>query len=149
MRETTYSKLSKAEKTLLDAAEKAIKYSYSPYSGFKVGAALLTKHRQIIMAANVENSSYPMAMCAEMAAVAKANSLGVRKFEAIAVISKSKNHKNEVIAPCGACRQILSEFSRLAGNNLKVIMSDQKKKKIVIANIHELQPMAFGHEHLR
>jgi cytidine deaminase len=148
MQNTTFSKLSKGDKKLLDAAEKATRNSYSPHSGFKVGAALLAGG-EIISAANVENSSYPLAICAEMAAVAKAVSMGKRKFSAIAVIAKSGRKKGEVLTPCGGCRQVLHEFSKVQKKDIRVIMSDQMKKKVAVAMLSELLPSAFGHEHLR
>lgn len=148
MQNTTFSNLSKGDKKLLDAAEKATKNSYSPHSGFKVGAALLAGG-EIITAANVENSAYPLSMCAEMAAVAKAVSMGKRKFAAIAVIAKSNKRKKEILSPCGGCRQILHEFSRVQKKDIKVIMSDPNKKKVVVAMLSELLPSAFGHERIR
>ncbi len=148
MKTTTYKNLSSGDKKLLNAAEKATKNSYSPHSGFKVGAALLAGG-EIITAANVENSSYPLAICAEMAVVAKAVSMGKRKFSAIAVIAKSNKRRKEILSPCGGCRQVLHEFSKLQKKDIRVIMSDQAKKKVAVAMLSELLPCAFGHVHLR
>ncbi len=91
---------------LVKAAEEAMKNSYSPYSKIRVGAALLTKDGRVFTGCNVENASYGLSMCAERVAVFKAVSEGFRDFQAIAVASDSVNP-----SPCGACRQVLSEFS--------------------------------------
>lgn len=92
---------------LMAEAEKARKVSYSPYSKFAVGAALLTKSGRVVLGCNVENSSFGLACCAERTAVFKAISDGERDFVAIAVTA-GKGHG---AAPCGACRQVLHEFA--------------------------------------
>jgi cytidine deaminase len=88
-------------------AEKARKTSYSPYSRFSVGAALLTGSGRVVLGCNVENSSFGLACCAERTAVFKAVSEGEREFVAIAVTAGPGHGA----APCGACRQVLHEFA--------------------------------------
>lgn len=92
---------------LMAEAEKARKSSYSPYSRFAVGAALLTKSGKVVHGCNVENSSFGLACCAERTAVFKAVSEGEREFVAIAVTAGARRGA----APCGACRQVLHEFA--------------------------------------
>lgn len=92
---------------LMAEAEKARKSSYSPYSRFAVGAALLTKSGRVVRGCNVENSSFGLSCCAERTAVFKAVSEGEREFVAIAVTSGPGRSS----APCGACRQVLHEFA--------------------------------------
>ena len=92
---------------LMAEAEKARKTSYSPYSRFAVGAALLTASGRVVHGCNVENSSFGLACCAERTAVFKAVSEGEREFVAIAVTAGAKRSS----APCGACRQVLHEFA--------------------------------------
>lgn len=94
-------------KDLMSLAEEARGASYSPYSKFAVGAALLTKSGHVVLGCNVENSSFGLACCAERTAVFKAVSEGERDFVAVAVTA-GKGHG---AAPCGACRQVLHEFS--------------------------------------
>ncbi|MBI5168821.1 MAG: cytidine deaminase [Candidatus Eisenbacteria bacterium] len=94
-------------KDLMSLAEEAREASYSPYSKFAVGAALLTKSGRVVLGCNVENSSFGLACCAERTAIFKAVSEGEREFLAIAVTA-GKGHG---AAPCGACRQVLHEFS--------------------------------------
>ena len=92
---------------LLEIAKNAAEYSYSPYSKFRVGAALLTKSGKIYTGCNIENASYGATVCAERTAVFKALSEGEKEFDAIAVYSPD----SENCSPCGICRQVLSEFS--------------------------------------
>lgn len=92
---------------LMAEAEKARRTSYSPYSRFAVGAALLTKSGRVVHGCNVENSSFGLACCAERTAVFKAVSEGEREFVAIAVTAGPR----QAAAPCGACRQVLHEFA--------------------------------------
>jgi cytidine deaminase len=93
---------------LVRAAMEAALKSYSPYSGFRVGAALLTEDGTILTGTNVENRSYGLTMCAERSAVSAAVSSGYRRFLAIAVASPDSDGP---LPPCGACRQVISEFS--------------------------------------
>jgi cytidine deaminase len=108
---------------LLDAARRAAEDSYSPYSHFRVGAALLCKDGTVITGTNVENRSYGLTNCAERSAIFTAISAGKKEFQAIAVYSPDSE---QAVAPCGACRQVLSEFTRgdfpvvFAGNSAKV-----------------------------
>ncbi len=123
---------------LLDFAKEASKKSYSPYSKFKVGAAILCENNKVFCAANVENASYGLSMCAERAAVFIAISNGCKKIKAIAVYSDSGN-----VTPCGACRQVISEFSK----NADIVYT--KDGKIKITKISSLLPKSFNAEHLK
>ena len=98
---------SKPFDVLVERARASRKNAYAPYSGFSVGAALLTKDGEIYSGANVENASYGLAICAERSAVASAVTAGHREFAAIAVAGPD----SAATVPCGACRQVLSEFS--------------------------------------
>lgn len=93
--------------------EKAIEYrerSYSPYSGYQVGAALLAKNGEIFGGCNVENSAFSPTNCAERTAVFKAVSEGVTEFDAIAIAGGKKGEPLQFCTPCGVCRQVLMEF---------------------------------------
>lgn len=92
---------------LLEAARGAAERAYAPYSGYRVGAALLTGSGSVVTACNVENVSYGLTMCAERAAVARAVADGERGFRAIAIVTDG----SDAITPCGACRQVLAEFA--------------------------------------
>lgn len=105
----------------MNAAAEAAKKSYSPYSKFRVGAALLTKSGVIFTGTNVENRSYGGTICAERTAICKAVSEGYLDFQAIAIIGLDSD---KILPPCGICRQFISEF----GKDIVVIMANNKKE---------------------
>ena len=106
---------------LFSMAVKAAENSYSPYSGFRVGAALLTADGRIFTGCNIENASFSLTNCAERTAVFKAVSEGVRDFKAIAVAGSSSGDFSKRCVPCGACLQVLREF---CGDDFVIILSD-------------------------
>jgi len=109
---------------LLAEAKKAANMAYVPYSKFRVGAALLCKDGSIVVGCNVENRSYGLTICAERNAIASAIARGKITFAAVAI---SAPDSSEPVGPCGACRQVLSEFIppdapiRFAGNGQKQV----------------------------
>jgi cytidine deaminase len=121
--------------TLLAAARAARLRAYAPYSGFLVGAALLTGEGAVITGANTENSSYGMTVCAERVAIWTAVHAGWRNFKSITVVADSSPPSS----PCGACRQVLWE---LAGN-IEVIMGNLKGNTTIVPLI-EMLPKPFG-----
>ncbi len=141
---STYKDLSKEDQELLDAAEAAMENSYSPYFNFNVGAALRTIDGEIITGTNMENAA-GTSICAERTAILRANAMGKRKFTAMAVIGKPRGGSvPEPITPCGFCRQVIFESSQISDTNIKVIMSNTAKDKIIISYINTLLPLAFG-----
>jgi cytidine deaminase len=92
---------------LITRARDAMEQAYAPYSGFRVGAALLGEDGSIHTGCNVENASYGLTICAERAALAGAVGRGVTRFRRVAIVTNG----SEAVAPCGACRQVLAEFS--------------------------------------
>ncbi len=122
------------KKIIMEKAKEASKNSYSPYSKFKVGAALKTKSGEIFTASNVENSSYGLSMCAERIAVFKAVSEGFREFDEIAIYCDSEI----LFSPCGACRQVLAEFSP----HIKIYYGNDSKT--IETNLDELLPQMFN-----
>lgn len=109
-------------KKLFLEAEKAAEFSYSPYSKFRVGAALLCKDGEIIRGANIENRSFGLTNCAERSAIFTALSKGQTEFAALAIYCPDADY---AVSPCGACRQVISEFTNkdfpvfFSGNNKK------------------------------
>ncbi|MBU1180188.1 cytidine deaminase [Patescibacteria group bacterium] len=145
MRQVTYQKLTDLQQKALDAAEEVLKHSYNPYSNFYVGATLIAENGKLISGTNFENAAYGSTICAERAAILKANSMGIRKFVSIAIIARGENFDTtEVTAPCGSCRQVLYEIAQLSGCDLEIILSTTKKDKIIVATIKELLPLGFG-----
>jgi cytidine deaminase len=114
-------------------ALQARQLAYAPYSGYAVGAALLTKTGEIFTGVNVENAAYPTGTCAERVAVFKAVSEGKREFEALVVASSNGG------TPCGACRQVLSEF----GFATKVLIVAGDGTLVLETTVEELLPGAF------
>ena len=127
------------DKELIAVAKKYREYSYSPYSKFKVGAAVITKAGNVYGGCNIENSSYPVTNCAERTAIFKAVSEGERDISAIAVVGDTDGP----CSPCGACRQVIAEF----GIN-RIIMANLKGD-VKVVTLEELLPFAFTPEDLQ
>ena len=120
-------------KMLIEKAYEAMEYAYVPYSKFKVGAALLAKNGEVFTGCNVESASLGATNCAERTAIFKAVSEGVREFEAIAVVSSSK----DFTYPCGICRQVIVEF----GKDIDIIVA--KDYDYEVYKIDDLLPRSF------
>ena len=130
-------------KGLIEKAVSARMHSYSPYSRYKVGAALLCADGTVYLGTNVENASYGETVCAERVAVLKAVSEGKREFEAIAIVGG----KDEICGyafPCGACRQVLSEF---CDPKFEIVLFDGKT--VEIRTLGQVFPSAFGKDALQ
>jgi cytidine deaminase len=123
---------------LIQAAQEARKWAYAPYSGYAVGAALLTASGKVYDGVNVENAAYPTGICAERVAVFKAVSQGERDFQAVAVVNRNGG------SPCGACRQVLAEF----GLNTVVLWANAEGQLQGEMTLSSLLPGAFGPEDL-
>ena len=123
--------------SLIAVATRAREAAYAPYSGFRVGAAVLAGG-EIYAGCNVENASYGLTICAERAAVFAAVAAGQRRIDAIAVVGDAATPT----APCGSCRQVLHEF----GPDMQVIMAGERET--VRRSLSRLLPLAFGPEDL-
>ena len=132
-----------SDQELVASARAARASAYAPYSGYRVGAALLTSSGVVVPAANLENASYSLTICAERAAVAAAVAAGHQRFEAIAVAADGA----EPAALCGACRQVLREFP--LGPELRVLCAGESGDRVVVRTLGELLPDSFGPERLR
>ncbi|WP_288201103.1 cytidine deaminase [uncultured Megasphaera sp.] len=126
------------DKELIEVARKYREFSYSPYSKFKVGAAVLTKQGHVYGGCNIENSSYPVTNCAERTAIFKAVSEGEKEFAALAVIADTEGP----CSPCGACRQVMGEF-----HINKIIMANLHGA-VKVVTLEELLPYAFSSKDL-
>lgn len=129
---------------LIKIAVKAREMSYSPYSNFKVGAALLSKSGKVYTGCNVENAAYTPTNCAERTAVFKAVSEGEREFLAIAIVGGKGDVLNDLCAPCGVCRQVLCEFCD--GDFRIVLGTPENIKTVTLSNI---LPYSFGKSDLK
>jgi len=120
---------------LVAAATEAWRHAYAPYSGFHVGAALRTDDGRVFAGANVENASYGLARCAEQSAIQAMASAGGRRFDALVVVTDAA----PPAAPCGACRQVLSEFAADA----RVWLVSLDGASVVATTVTALLPGAF------
>ena len=122
---------------LIKKAEEARLHSYSPYSGFKVGAALLCSDGTVYTGCNIENASFTPTICAERTAIFKAVYDGRRDFTAIAIVG-GKEDATAPCPPCGVCRQVMGEFCE---GDFEIILSDGTESKSFTLN--ELLPFRF------
>ena len=129
------------EKILLDAAQTVREHSYSPYSKFKVGAAVLTRDGEIFTGTNIENASYGLTVCAERNAIFAAVSAGKRRFRALALITQ-KLPGLAFNSPCGACRQVMSEFMAPDTPVLVAVM-DGTKRLVYRNKLRDFMPFPF------
>ncbi len=130
---------------LMQLAEEARQFSYSPYSHFAVGAALLTSGGKVYTGCNVENAGYTATNCAERTAVFKAVSEGERDFAAIAVIGGPAGEQGRFCAPCGVCRQVLREFCE--PETFRVLLGTTDE--VQAYTLADLFPTSFGPSDLK
>ena len=126
------------EKKLYEIACGALENAYVPFSGFHVGAALLTSDGRVYTGVNVENSSYGATICAERTAFVKAISEGERSFKAIAVAGRAKDGAWTEALPCGICRQFMYEFAPEL-----MVITGTDKDHLNIRSLEELLPSGF------
>lgn len=128
-------------KTLIRRAIKAMERAYVPYSGFKVGAALLTESGEIYEGCNIENAAYTPSNCAERTAFFKAVSEGERKFSAICIVGGKDGVLTGYTAPCGVCRQVMMEFCDPETFRVILAVNEDDYKEFFLK---DLLPMGFG-----
>lgn len=125
-------------KSLMVQAQQAREKAYTPYSHFRVGAALLTKSGKVYTGCNIENAAYTPTNCAERTAIFKAVSEGERDFEAIAIVGGREGETAEFCAPCGVCRQVIAEF---CDKNFKIVLGNAERFRVY--TLDTLLPFAF------
>ena len=125
-------------KELINKALEAMNMSYSPYSDFKVGAALLCDDGTVYTGCNIENSAFSPTCCAERVAIFKAISEGNNKFSAIAVVGGKQGRIEGFCSPCGVCRQVMAEF---CGKDFTIYLFDGKNEAAY--SLEELLPKSF------
>jgi len=142
--ENQIDKLSSEEQKTIMAALKAVEYSYSPYSHFKVGASLLLENGEVILGSNQENAAYPSGLCAERTALFSYGSSDKKSPIAIlAIVAFDKDKKQaNTCSPCGACRQVMMEFEQKQKKPYKTIFCYEDKIEVLQSAAH-LLPYAF------
>lgn len=128
------------DKELIEKAKEAAKNAYVPYSGYTVGAALLTKDGKVYLGCNIENAAYGPTNCAERTAFFKAVSEGEREFSKIAVVGGKNLHFKDYFAPCGVCRQVMREFC----DDSFVILLGKNSDEFKSFTLSELLPLSFS-----
>lgn len=126
------------DQTLMQLARDVAMHAHCPYSGFHVGAAIAWADGSTTVGCNVENASYPVTVCAERSAVSAGIGLGQRVIKKVAVWADVE----QTVSPCGACRQVLMEFSACAAGEIEVLMGG--RTDIKRATLADLLPDAFG-----
>ena len=142
--------LSSEDKSLMNAAQKAIEDSYAPYSQFNVGAAVLLENGKVVTGNNQENAAYPSGMCAERVAVWNAASnYPDQKIKKIAITARSSiKIVDRPVAPCGACRQTLLEYEVKQEEPISILFSGSKGPVIQVNSLKDLLPFAFDQSYL-
>lgn len=125
---------------LIQKAKEAAEKAYVPYSGFKVGAALLTKEGKLYLGCNIENASYSPTNCAERTAFFKAVSEGEREFDKIAIVGGKDGNFADYCTPCGVCRQVMSEFCK---EDFTIILGKEGDEYKALT-LDELLPYSFS-----
>lgn len=138
--------LSKKDASLLARAKGALKHSYSPYSNFKVAAAVLLANGEVVTGTNQENAAFPVGICAEGTALSAVSALypgiAVKKI-AITVKSGNKKVKNPV-APCGVCRQRILEYETRFNSPIEIIMMGEEGEIYSVASVKDILPLNFS-----
>jgi cytidine deaminase len=141
--------LSAQEQQLVAAAIKVSGDAYAPYSGFKVGAAILLENGEIVTGNNQENAAYPSGMCAERVALYWAGSQYPEVAVRCMAVAAIRNGKliDQVISPCGSCRQVFAETQHRHGNSFPLLLVG-RKMVLKLESAASLLPLAFGPEEL-
>ncbi|HMT30821.1 MAG TPA: cytidine deaminase [Bacteroidia bacterium] len=145
------NELPETDRQLLNDAISAAGTAYAPYSNFHVGAAVLMENGQIVKGSNQENAAYPSGLCAERVAVfaAGAHYPGI-KIKAIAITAMFNDLKDLLsVSPCGDCRQVMAEYEHRYHANIRLIMTAENGKIMVIPNVQTLLPLMFNGENLK
>ena len=144
------TQLSKDINSLITEARVAAKNAYAPYSGFRVGAAVLLENGVVVTGNNQENAAYPSGLCAERTALFYA-SAQYPKIPVIAIAISTLNRTatpSDIAKPCGACRQVMAEYEDVAGKPIQIIL-DSTDKILVLNGIDNLLPLRFKKEDVK
>lgn len=148
----TYGGFNEQEKTLFAAAKAALKDAYAPYSNFQVGAAVLLENGEIYKGNNQENAAYPSGLCAERTALFYA--MAVRPTVAPKAIAVTVNYEahptfDDLVSPCGGCRQVLAEYEYRFKKPIIVYLLGKNERVFVVRSMAQLMPMLFSGDILK
>ena len=144
--EYSVDELSAWQENLIVRSVEAQVTSYSPYSHFKVGAAILLEDDSIVLGSNQENAAYPSGLCAERVAIFSCGVIHpAKKIKAIAIsASTDKFDLNELLAPCGACRQSMLEYEHKQGEEIKILIKGVDDQVVEFGSVKDLLPIPFN-----
>ena len=148
----TLRDLDARDRQLVQDAKRASTYAYAPYSGFAVGAAVRTRSGRIFRGANLENAAYGASTCAEISALANANTAGDFDVEAIAIVGYNLDSARDgrlVVTPCGRCGQVIYEAAAVSSVDVRVLSANGSLDQISVSTIFGLLPAGFGPANLR
>lgn len=147
----TIGELNAEDKLLVEKATEAHAQAYAPYSLYHVGAALLLDDGTIITGNNQENVAYPSGLCAERVALFYASSqYPDMKVKTIAIAAKAENFViSDPVAPCGACRQVMSEYETKQNHPMRIILKAEKGKILIFEKVEDILPLMFHAEELK
>lgn len=155
MKQMSFSELNESDRQLVQSAVRAMGNAYAPYSRFIVGAAVRTDKGIIYNGANLENAVYGLGICAEVSAMAAANTAeggaGMPGVSTIAIVggpSADPHLNTSVVTPCGRCRQVILESAQAKQVNIRVLSCSGDLETVLESTISELLPCAFGVAHL-
>ena len=143
--------LNAQDRELVEKATEAHSRAYAPYSQYNVGAALLLEDGEIITGNNQENVAYPSGLCAERVAMFYASSKYPNaRFKTIAIAAKAENFIiADPVAPCGACRQVMSEYETKQQSPIRIILKGEKEKVLIFNKVEDILPLIFHAEELK
>ena len=143
---SSFSELPEKERLMIEKASVICEKAYSPYSSFNVGATLLLSNGEFVSGSNQENIAYPSGICAERVALFFAGSnFSNESIETIAIVSRGELlKKDQILSPCGACRQVLNESEFRQKRPIRVILTSQDGRVVVFSSVVDLLPFTFG-----
>lgn len=147
----SFDELPEDERQLIEMALEAAETAYAPYSRYHVGAALRLSGGRIVIGSNQENVAYPSGLCAERVAFFAAGAQHPGKtIEKVAIIAQSEDfHVHEPVAPCGACRQSMSEYEIRQDQDIRLLLASTTGKVWVIESVKSLLPLVFNETKLK
>ncbi|MAW31567.1 MAG: cytidine deaminase [Flavobacteriales bacterium] len=145
------SEIDQCDQELVNNAIASLKDAYAPYSGFQVGASILLENGEIINGSNQENVAYPSGLCAERVAIfyASSNYPNIRIVKMAISVQAVDFNINDVISPCGACRQVMAEYEENQNHPIQIILHSPNNDILIVDRVQDLLPFMFKSPHLK
>ena len=145
------SELEQCDQELVNNAIASLKDAYAPYSGFQVGASIILENGKIINGSNQENVAYPSGLCAERVAIfyASSNYPNIRIIKMAISVQAVDFNINDVISPCGACRQVMAEYEENQNHPIQIILHSPNNDILIVDKVQDLLPFMFKSPHLK